>query len=132
MIVITGRNVIDEAISMIQKGVYDFITKPLDLGRVGLSLDRAIDRLRLKRENQILRQGQAEKTKLPGMVGTSPQVDEMTRQIRLIAPRDTSVLIEGKLLLRLEYAVRATNSRFNLVYPFYLNDGNEVSATLGG
>ena len=44
---------------------------------------------------------------------------------------DTSVLIEGKLLLRLEYAVRATNSRFNLVYPFYLNDGNEVAATIG-
>ncbi len=44
---------------------------------------------------------------------------------------DTSLLIEGKLLLRLEYAIRATNSRFNLVYPFYLNDGNEVGASIG-
>ena len=44
---------------------------------------------------------------------------------------DTRVLIEGKLLLILEYAVRSTNSRFNLVYPFYLNDGNEVSASVG-
>jgi len=44
---------------------------------------------------------------------------------------DTSVLIEGKLLLRLDYAIRATNSRFNLVYPFYLSDGNEVGASIG-
>ena len=28
---------------------------------------------------------------------------------------------EGKLLVDIEYKVRTTNSRFNLVYPFYLN-----------
>ena len=39
---------------------------------------------------------------------------------------DTSNLSEGVLSLILSYNVRATNSRFNLVYPFYLNDGNEV------
>jgi phage baseplate assembly protein W len=44
---------------------------------------------------------------------------------------DSSVLVEGKLLLKLDYAIRSTNSRFNLVYPFYLNDGNEVSASIG-
>lgn len=44
---------------------------------------------------------------------------------------DTALLTEGKLLLRLEYSVRATNSRFNLVYPFYLYDGNEVADSVG-
>jgi len=39
---------------------------------------------------------------------------------------DTSKLFEGYLNLILSYVVRSTNSRFNLVYPFYLNDGNEV------
>jgi phage baseplate assembly protein W len=41
---------------------------------------------------------------------------------------DTSVLYDGRLLLNIDYEIRATNSRFNLVYPFYLNDGTEVSA----
>jgi phage baseplate assembly protein W len=54
-----------------------------------------------------------------------PRIDVLSLEL------DTSVLREGKLLLRLEYAIRATNSRFNLVYPFYLNDGNEVSASIG-
>jgi Bacteriophage baseplate protein W len=31
---------------------------------------------------------------------------------------------EGKLLVNIDYSVRSTNSRFNLVYPFYLKEGS--------
>jgi phage baseplate assembly protein W len=30
---------------------------------------------------------------------------------------------EGKLLVSIDYRVRSTNSRFNLVFPFYLKEG---------
>ncbi len=36
---------------------------------------------------------------------------------------DTQRLDEGKLDIRIDYSVRATNTRFNLVYPFYLEEG---------
>lgn len=39
---------------------------------------------------------------------------------------------DGTLLIVLEYAIRATNSRFNLVYPFYRNDASEVRVASGG
>ena len=39
---------------------------------------------------------------------------------------------DGTLLISLEYAIRATNSRFNLVFPFYRTDGNEVLSTVSG
>ncbi len=29
---------------------------------------------------------------------------------------------QGLLLISIEYTVRSTNSRFNMVYPFYLNE----------
>ena len=38
---------------------------------------------------------------------------------------DDSRLMEGVLTIRLDYRVRSTNSRFNLVYPFYFGDANE-------
>jgi phage baseplate assembly protein W len=38
----------------------------------------------------------------------------------------------GVLALTLEYEVRSTNSRFNLVYPFYRTDSNEVRSTVAG
>src|SRR5262245_20778861 len=34
----------------------------------------------------------------------------------------------GILFVNINYRVRATNSEFNLVYPFYLREGNDVSA----
>lgn len=38
---------------------------------------------------------------------------------------------EGSLRVALEYEVRSTNSRFNLVFPFYRTDSNEVRASVG-
>ena len=32
---------------------------------------------------------------------------------------------EGKLIVSIDYRVRSTNNRFNLVYPFYLKEGSE-------
>jgi phage baseplate assembly protein W len=40
---------------------------------------------------------------------------------------DTSEILEGKVTFGITYEVKSTNSRFNLVYPFYLTDGSEVS-----
>ncbi|MEM0998968.1 MAG: GPW/gp25 family protein [Bacteroidota bacterium] len=37
---------------------------------------------------------------------------------------DTTEAVDGKLMLSLDYTVRITNSRSNLVYPYYLNEAN--------
>lgn len=37
---------------------------------------------------------------------------------------DTPVEDEGKLMINIDYKVRSTNTRFNLVYPFYLKEGS--------
>ncbi|MCK9395297.1 MAG: GPW/gp25 family protein [Methylobacter sp.] len=41
---------------------------------------------------------------------------------------DESDKIEGLLTISIDYTVRSTNSRFNLVYPFYLNEASYVHA----
>ena len=43
---------------------------------------------------------------------------------------DTTARYEGKIGIVVDYEVRATNSRYNLVYPFYVSDGNEVRSTV--
>lgn len=35
----------------------------------------------------------------------------------------SEVIAEGKLIIDVEYRVRTTNNRFNMVYPFYLSEG---------
>ena len=60
--------------------------------------------------------------------------DRITTTVLIHEPRikvldlviDDTQALEGVLQIRLEYSVRSTNSRFNLVYPFYLGDANEL------
>lgn len=42
---------------------------------------------------------------------------------------DTSRELEGVLLIRIDYRVRTTNSRFNYVYPYYKNEGSNLPTT---
>ena len=64
--------------------------------------------------------------------------DRISTNILIYEPRiklikldiDDRYLSDGRALVQLEYMIRANNSRFNLVYPYFLNDGNEVSSGL--
>lgn len=49
-----------------------------------------------------------------------PRIDLLTLTL------DTSAQAEGRVTLIVDYAVKATNSRYNLVYPFYASGGSEV------
>ncbi|RDE24683.1 hypothetical protein DV711_03580 [Motiliproteus coralliicola] len=65
-------------------------------------------------------------------------IDRIKRTLLVYEPRinvlainlEDSAINEGKLLIQLDYEIRASNSRFNLVYPYYLHDGTEVSPYL--
>ena len=35
--------------------------------------------------------------------------------------------LAGELLIEIDYLVRATNSRFNFVFPYYKNEGTEIN-----
>ena len=39
---------------------------------------------------------------------------------------DDSRIFDGVLAIRLDYLIRSTNSRFNLVFPFYLGEATEA------
>ncbi|GAA5521928.1 GPW/gp25 family protein [Aliifodinibius salicampi] len=39
---------------------------------------------------------------------------------------DETFIYEGRLMIEIEYLIRATNSRFNKVFPFYLEEGTEI------
>lgn len=39
---------------------------------------------------------------------------------------DTSQQYDGVLLIKIDYTVRTTNSRFNYVFPFYKNEGSDL------
>jgi phage baseplate assembly protein W len=54
-----------------------------------------------------------------------PRIQVLDLQIASPDPND------GTLAVHLEYVIRATNTRFNLVFPFYRGDASEVRETRG-
>lgn len=54
-----------------------------------------------------------------------PRID--AKRIELNAGNE----LEGELLIEIDYVVRATNSRFNFVFPFYRNEGTEIGFFTG-
>ena len=54
-----------------------------------------------------------------------PRIDVDAIQINTVRVED------GLILIELEYTILATNSRYNLVFPFYLSEGAEQDFQLG-
>src|SRR5688572_7522069 len=62
------------------------------------------------------------KTLMKDMVQTAilyyePRIDVTSIEV------DDSSQLEGLILIKIEYVIRTTNSRFNFVFPYYKNEG---------
>jgi two-component system nitrogen regulation response regulator NtrX len=93
VVMISGHGTIETAVKATKLGAYDFIEKPLSLEKTLLVAGRALDHSRLERENRDLR---AQLERGHEIVGKSPAVEELRRQIAMAAPSNGRVLIQGE------------------------------------
>ncbi len=91
VLIISGHGTIETAIKAVKLGAYDFIEKPLDLDRLLLKVEKAIEDAKLRREHRLLKEERKKE-----IIGESPRTKELIRQIELVAPTDCWVLIYGE------------------------------------
>lgn len=97
VIMLTGQATVESAIEAMKLGAYDYLTKPYRLNELAALVNQADEKQKLKIDNQRLR-AQIERTSkhIPDIVAESPQMKEVLRLVRRVAPSDTSVLITGE------------------------------------
>lgn len=97
VIMLTGQATVESAIEAMKLGAYDYLTKPYRLNELAALVTQADEKQQLKIDNQRLR-AQIERTNVntPDIVAESPQMKEVLRLVRRVAPSDTSVLITGE------------------------------------
>jgi DNA-binding NtrC family response regulator len=98
VIMLTGQATVETAIEAMKLGAYDYLTKPYRLNELAALVKQADEKQQLKLDNQRLR-AQIERTtskNMPEIVAESPQMKEVLRLVRRVAPSDTSVLITGE------------------------------------
>ena len=98
VIIITGYGTVESAVEALKMGAYDYIKKPFKADAIRLIVRLALETQNLRREVRHLKREGQEKG-LPGadMVGSSPTLLQVYRQIREVAKHETAtVLISGE------------------------------------
>ncbi|WP_018934660.1 sigma-54 dependent transcriptional regulator [Thioalkalivibrio sp. ALJ24] len=109
-IMLTGFGTIDQAVSALKAGADDFLTKPVDLDHLRLSVDRVIEARRLQAEVRQYRELLATGEDFHGMQGSSPAMLRLYDLIRRIAASDGSVLVTGESGTGKELVARALHA----------------------
>ena len=95
-IMMTAYGSVDTAVEAMRRGVYDFVTKPVNIDRLEILIKRAIRERNTSRENKELRTKVERQITLEGMVGRSPAMVEVFDTIKQVAPSRATVLIQGE------------------------------------
>ena len=95
-IMMTAYGSVDTAVEAMKHGVYDFVTKPVNIDRLEILLKRAVRERNTARENKELRSKVRQKDSIEGMIGRSPAMVEVFEIIKQVAPSRATVLIQGE------------------------------------
>jgi DNA-binding NtrC family response regulator len=96
VILLTGQGDIETAVKAMQLGAENFLTKPVDMTHLAAAIARVAEKVRLSRQNARLRALDHEAEGI-GSLGVSPGMQELARQIELMAASERStVLLSGE------------------------------------
>ena len=96
MIIITGRGSDERVVQAIEAGAFWYIEKPLKPPVLRALLDRALGRVRDQQAVAVLTRQLRDAGKLGTLVGASEAMQEVMRQVEMVAPSTASVLITGE------------------------------------
>ena len=107
VVVMTAHGTMDTAIQAMQRGAYDYLTKPFDLDEVLLLTERALAAARLSQEVARLRGGLRDVREFSALIGRHPRMQDVYKTIGRIAATDVTVLLRGESGTGKELVARA-------------------------
>ncbi len=96
VVIMTAYGSIETAVSAMQEGATDYLTKPLNLEELLLRVERIKRSHQLVRENTELKAALQERHRIEGIIGESGQMQEVLDLVRRVAPSDATVLLRGE------------------------------------
>ncbi len=127
VVIVTAYGNIEGALDTIQKGAFDYLSKPFDVDAIVRVVARALEQKRLVEENRNLKQ-RAQQTTL---VGRSAAILEVYKQVARAASTHVPVLITGETGTGKEQVARALHQRsLRAAGPFIPVDCGAISESL--
>lgn len=113
IIMMSAYGSIDTALACMQRGAYDYISKPFKPDEVVLTLRKAEERQTLRHENQELKKAlrqHDENFTIGDIVHTSEKMEKLLRLVKTAAKSDSSILISGETGTGKELIAKALHS----------------------
>src|SRR3989441_1764179 len=97
-VIIAGQqNSIETALHAIQEeGAYHYFEKPLDIEKLNVVLERAVELAEARRENELLRRQLRDRGAFGELIGNSEAMQQVYRLTEQVASTSASVLITGE------------------------------------
>jgi DNA-binding NtrC family response regulator len=96
VILMTAYGSVEEAVTAMKQGAFDFIQKPVDLDHLKILVERAARQQDLLRENLVLREEYSARYGFPRIVGEHPAIQAAGQQVQRVAATDSTVLLLGE------------------------------------
>lgn len=96
VVVITAFSSVESAVEAMKYGAMDYVTKPVDIEALKLTVAKALDFEALREENIELKKRLGEQFDFTNIIGRSPVMQQVFETLSLVAPSDAPVLITGE------------------------------------
>ncbi len=85
-LLLTAQGTVETAVEAMKEGAYDYLTKPVDIQRLKILLDKIVERLETMREVKALRRQLREHGAFGSLIGNSPEMRKIYQVIEQAAP----------------------------------------------
>ncbi|HVD76009.1 MAG TPA: sigma-54 dependent transcriptional regulator [Vicinamibacteria bacterium] len=111
IIMMTAHATVESAIAAMKLGAFDYLQKPFEVEELLVVARRALEHQRLRTQNRYLLSEREEEFDHYGIVGRSGAIQEVIRQLELVAQARSTVLITGETGTGKELVARAIHDR---------------------
>jgi DNA-binding NtrC family response regulator len=111
VMVTASHGSIEAAVAAMREGAYDYLLKPLDLGRLSVLVERALEKRQLTEENRDLRKRLSLKDEYGKVVGKSRLISEVYEVASQVAATNATVLLTGESGTGKELVAKAIHKR---------------------
>ena len=96
VLMMTAYGNIETAVEAMKRGAVDFLTKPVNIERLEVLMQRALKTKTLEVEVQHLHERLDEKFRIEGIIGASTRLKAVIDKMKLVAASRATILIEGE------------------------------------
>ena len=96
VIFMTAYSSVEKAVRLLKLGAYNYLTKPVEIEELNHNIDNIIEKLKLVKENEKLKEGIADKKDFENMIFGSEQMQNVVNIALRVSESNVNILITGE------------------------------------